>query len=267
MKKYHHVLTIAGSDSGGGAGIQADLKTFSALGCFGMSVITAVTAQNTCEVTAIHPIPNEVVSSQMDAVVSDIGVDAVKIGMLSNPEIIATVEKHLPDCPNIVLDPVMVTANGDKLLQDDAIDALRTKLLPRAKIITPNQIEAELLLERTINTRDELLQATHDLLAYGPQAVLIKGSRLSKEESPDCLLIKDQEPVWLEATRVDTNNTHGTGCTLSSAIASFLARGESLQDAVKMAKDYISKAILAGKDYQVGQGRGPVKHFYANWLG
>ncbi len=178
MKHYRRVLTIAGSDSGGGAGIQADLKTFSALGCFGMSAITAITAQNTCGVNAIHTIPDDIVAAQIHAVVDDIGVDAVKIGMLSTPGVIAVVTSQLQNCgsTNIVLDPVMVATSGDKLLQDNAIDALRRKLLPCARIITPNIPEAEVLTGLAIKDRDSLLQAARELLKFGPQAVLIKGA-------------------------------------------------------------------------------------------
>lgn len=267
MKQYNRVLTIAGSDSGGGAGIQADLKTFSAIGCYGMSAITAITAQNTCGVTAIHPVPDEVVVAQIDAVVTDIGVDAVKIGMLSSSSIINAVAGSLKTigCDNIVIDPVMVATSGDKLLKDEAIQTLRETLLPLARVITPNIPEAEVLTETSIGTRDEQLAAAQQLLDFGPQAVLVKGGHLSGEDSPDCLLVKGSEPIWLEAERIDTDNTHGTGCTLSSAIAAFLAKGLELEQAVTEAKSYITEAIRAGKDYKVGQGHGPVKHFYRYW--
>lgn len=267
MKKYRQVLTIAGSDSGGGAGIQADLKTFSAFGCYGMSAITAITAQNTCGVTAIHPIPDDIVAAQIRAVVDDIGVDAIKIGMLSSPSIIKVVAEQLQSCgsENIVIDPVMVATSGDKLLQDDAISALKDVLIPCAKVITPNIPEAEVLTERTIETREELLQAAEALLDMGPQAVLVKGGHLGMEDSPDCLLIRGENPVWLEADRIATNNTHGTGCTLSSAIAASLASGYDLEQAVSIAKDYITQAIMAGKDYTIGHGHGPVKHFHKFW--
>jgi hydroxymethylpyrimidine/phosphomethylpyrimidine kinase len=267
MKKYRQVLTIAGSDSGGGAGIQADLKTFSAFGCYGMSAITAITAQNTCGVTAIHQIPDAIVAAQIRAVVDDIGVDAVKIGMLSSPSIIKVVAEQLQSCGNnnIVIDPVMVATSGDTLLQDDAISALKEILIPCAKVITPNIPEAEVLTEGTIETRGELLQAAEILLGLGPQAVLVKGGHLRMEDSPDCLLIRGKKPVWLEADRIETKNTHGTGCTLSSAIAASLASGHDLEQSVQKAKEYITLAIKAGKDYVIGHGHGPVKHFHKFW--
>lgn len=232
-----------------------------------MSAITAITAQNTCGVNAIHTIPDDIVAAQIHAVVDDIGVDAVKIGMLSTPGVIAVVTSQLQNCgsTNIVLDPVMVATSGDKLLQDNAIDALRRKLLPCARIITPNIPEAEVLTGLAIKDRDSLLQAARELLKFGPQAVLIKGGHLKGHDSPDCLLIKDRQPLWLEGERVRTANTHGTGCTLSSAIASFLAQGKTLEDAVNKAKHYISQAIRAGRDYKIGRGHGPVKHFYQLW--
>lgn len=267
MNQYCRVLTIAGSDSGGGAGIQADLKTFSALGCYGMSAVTAITAQNTCAVTAINSLPDDIVAAQIQAVVQDIGVDAVKVGMLSTPGIIHIVAEELQHCGSdkIVIDPVMVATSGDKLLQDDAISALKNILLPQASIITPNLPEAEILSGRTITTRDGLADVAEQLLALGPQAVLVKGGHLVSEVSPDCLLIRGEKPIWLETERVLTRNTHGTGCTLSSAIASFLALGDDLEQAVRNAKDYITQAITAGKDYEIGQGHGPVKHFYRFW--
>lgn len=267
MKSYRQVLTIAGSDSGGGAGIQADLKTFSAFGCYGMSAITAITAQNTCGVTAIHPVPDDIVAAQIRAVVDDIGVDAVKVGMLSSASIIAVVAEQLQSCGSkkIVIDPVMVATSGDKLLQDDAISALKEVLIPCAKVITPNIPEAEVLTGRIIKNREELLQAAESLLKLGPQAVLVKGGHLGVEDSPDCLLVKDKNPVWLEAERITTDNTHGTGCTLSSAIAAALASGYDLEQAVDSAKNYITQAIKAGKNYKIGHGHGPVKHFYDFW--
>lgn len=272
MPKRHHfrALTIAGSDSGGGAGIQADLKTFSALGCFGMSAITALTAQNTTAVTGIQEVPPSFVAKQIDAVIEDIGVDAVKIGMLSSPEIIETVADRLRahDVARIVLDPVMVAKSGDKLLRDEAIDALKEKLIPIATIITPNIPEAEVLTGHTLKTYEDLERASRSLAELGPMSVLIKGGHFTTENSDDCLYVqeKDQPEIhWLTGKRINSPNTHGTGCTLSSAIAAHLAKGYDIVEAVEAAKKYISEAIAAGAEYQIGHGHGPVHHFYQLW--
>jgi len=269
-KQHYRALTIAGSDSGGGAGIQADLKTFSALGCFGMSAITALTAQNTVAVTAIHEVPSYVVAEQIDAVIDDIGVDAVKIGMLSSPEIIETVADRLiaHNVLRIVLDPVMVAKSGDKLLRDESIDALKTKLIPIAAVITPNMPEAEVLTGRTLGTNEDLEEACGSLAQLGSAAVLIKGGHSAAESSDDCLYIQGEngpQVHWLADTRIDSPNTHGTGCTLSSAIAAHLAKGYGVVDAVRSAKTYISEAIAAGAEYRIGNGHGPVHHFYNLW--
>jgi hydroxymethylpyrimidine/phosphomethylpyrimidine kinase len=265
---YYRALTIAGSDSGGGAGIQADLKTFSALGCYGMSVITALTAQNTVAVTAIHEIPPKMVSDQINAVLSDIGTDAVKIGMLQTPEVIhaivLTLKKY--DVKNIVVDPVMVAKSGDKLLLNNAVESLKHELLPLAKIITPNIPEAEVLLGSTIINRSQMAEAASALLELGPDAVLLKGGHFTGDTSPDCLAIKSQDICWFEAERIETENTHGTGCTLSSAIAAYLARGFNLEEAVFGGKKYINAAIEAGAKYKTGHGHGPVHHFYKLWI-
>jgi hydroxymethylpyrimidine/phosphomethylpyrimidine kinase len=266
-KQYYRALTIAGSDSGGGAGIQADLKTFSALGCYGMSVITALTAQNTVAVKSIHEVPEQMVADQIDAVLEDIGVDAVKIGMLQSPELIITVSKHLKKwkTEKIVLDPVMVAKSGDKLLLDGAVEALRTEMLPMATVITPNIPEAEVLLQRKINNRQEMADAAKDLLQFGPAAVLLKGGHFGGSESPDCLVTGNNRIFWYDAARVKSENTHGTGCTLSSAITAFLAQNFSVTEAVPRAKKYINSAIIAGADYKIGKGHGPVHHFYNYW--
>ena len=266
-KKYYRALTIAGSDSGGGAGIQADLKTFSALGCYGMSAITALTAQNTVAVTAIHEIPAQMVADQIDAVLEDIGVVAVKIGMLQTPKVINVVATHIKKwkIENVVVDPVMVAKSGDKLLQDNAIEVLRSEMLPLASIITPNIPEAEVLLGRKINNKEEMTGAANDLLKYGSTAVLLKGGHFSGKESPDCLVIGKNRNYWHDAARIDSINTHGTGCTLSSAIAAFMARGYGVAEAVTRAKKYINSAITSGADYKIGRGHGPVNHFYNLW--
>ncbi len=264
-KKYCRVLTIAGSDSGGGAGIQADLKTISANGCYAMSVITALTAQNTVGVNAIHPVPVDFVRQQMEAVLTDIGVDAVKIGMLFSPELIRCVADQLDrfDVEKIVLDPVMVATSGDKLLQDEAIQALKEYLIPRADIITPNLPEAEVLLGRTIQTSAEVARAAPELAELGCANILIKGGHFEDIASDDLLYLgAEQRSVVLQAQRIKTRNTHGTGCTLSSAIASFMARGEGVAEAVLLAKAYITGAVKGGAAYQIGQGHGPVHHFF-----
>jgi len=264
-KVYRRVLTIAGSDSGGGAGIQADLKTISANGCYGMSVITALTAQNTVGVSGIHAVPVEFVAAQMEAVLSDIGVDAIKIGMLFSPELIRTVADNLRkfNIRTIVLDPVMVAQSGDKLLQDEAIEALKQYLIPLAHLITPNLPETSVLLGRDIHTAEAIAAAAVELAAMGCGNVLIKGGHLEGSDSDDCLYLgPEQRMVILPGERIATRNNHGTGCTLSSAIASFIARGETIENAVRHAKDYITGAIRAGAEYSIGHGHGPVHHFY-----
>ena len=264
-KKYCRVLTIAGSDSGGGAGIQADLKTFSANGCYGMSVITALTAQNTVGVTGIHPVPVDFVRAQIEAVLSDIGADAVKIGMLFSPELIKCVAAELDrfQVEKIVLDPVMVATSGDKLLQDDAVQALKDHLVPMASIITPNLPEAEVLAGHAITSPDGVARAAAELTGLGCPDILIKGGHLEDGDSDDLLYLgREKRRVFLPADRIDTTNTHGTGCTLSSAIAANMARGRGVEEAVRLAKEYITGAIAAGADYELGRGHGPVHHFY-----
>lgn len=265
MKTYHRVLTIAGSDSGGGAGIQADLKTFAANGCYGMSVITALTAQNTTGVTGIHAVPVAFVAAQIEAVLSDIGADAVKIGMLFSPQLIRTVADSLKKFtpPAVVLDPVMVAQSGDKLLQDEAIDALKHELIPLAHLITPNLPEASVLLGRAITTTPAIEQAAIDLATLGCGNVLIKGGHLETGDSDDCLYLGgERRAVILPGERIATRNNHGTGCTLSSAIAASLAKGATMEQAVRQAKTYITNAIRAGAEYTIGHGHGPVHHFY-----
>ncbi len=268
MKTYCRALTIAGSDSGGGAGIQADLKTFSALGCFGMSVITALTAQNTVAVTGIHPVPAAFIAAQIDAVLSDIGADAVKIGMLHSPEVIRTVAATLKrhNCSPIVLDPVMVAKSGDKLLRDDAVQALKEELLPLATVITPNLPEASVLLARSVTCREQMKDACRDLAALGCSTVFLKGGHLQGNEITDLLYdARTRETVELKSRRVETPNSHGTGCTISSAIAAGLAKGFLLADAVQAAKVYLNGALSAGAGVKLGQGHGPVHHFYGLW--
>jgi len=259
-------VTIAGSDSGGGAGIQADLKTFSALGVYGASVIAALTAQNTKGVTGIHDVPPAFVTAQIDAVFSDLKVDAVKIGMLSNAGVIEAVTNGLNRhaAKNVVLDPVMVATSGDRLLDPAAMDALRKKLIPRAGLITPNLPEAAALLETAVATTEAEMQAQAGrLIASGAKAVLMKGGHGSGPEAVD-LLVDANSVMRFAAARIDTKNTHGTGCTLSSAIAAGLAKGLTLKDAVRAAKDYTTAAIAASHKLSVGTGHGPVHHFH-NW--
>lgn len=266
QKQYHRVLSIAGSDSGGGAGIQADIKTISANHCYAMSVITALTAQNTVGVTAIHPIPVSFVQQQLEAVLSDIGADGIKIGMLFSPELIETIAKQLIrfKATNVVLDPVMVAQSGDQLIEADAIDALKSRLIPLADLITPNLPEASVLLGRDIKNSHELGQAAIDLTKLGCANVLIKGGHLEEEDSDDLLYLNNERRmITLPVKRIETNNNHGTGCTLSSAIASGLAKGLSMEPAVRQAKDYITGAIASGARYQIGKGHGPVDHFFS----
>ena len=260
-------VTIAGSDSSGGAGIQADLKTFAALGVYGASVITSLTAQNTQGVRAIHDVPVDFVSAQVDAVFSDLDIAAVKIGMLSQAATIETVAKALGRhrAKNIVLDPVMVATSGDRLLAVDAIEALRKLLIPRALVVTPNLPEAAALTGATVarNEREMEIQA-RELLALGARNVLIKGGHGSGDESAD-LLVGEADVLRLTAKRIGTKNTHGTGCTLSSAIAAGLAKGLDLKAAAREAKVYVTGAIAAADALQIGHGHGPLHHFHGIW--
>jgi hydroxymethylpyrimidine/phosphomethylpyrimidine kinase len=267
-KKYHKVITIAGSDSGGGAGIQADLKTFAALGCYGMSVITALTAQNTKGITAIHAIPTPFVIAQLGALFEDIGAEAVKIGMLHSGEMVETVAEQLKKhrAKNIVLDPVMAAQSGESLTSDEAIDAMKKHLLPMVTVLTPNLPEAALLLNREVNNLEDMQQAAHDLAAFGPGGVLLKGGHLKGDDTTDVLYIGPEDrSVVLQGERIETRNNHGTGCTLSSAVASFLAKGFALEEASRSAKEYLTGTIRAGAEYEIGQGNGPPHHFFKHW--
>jgi hydroxymethylpyrimidine/phosphomethylpyrimidine kinase len=260
-------VTIAGSDSGGGAGIQADLKTFSALGVYGASVITALTAQNTQGVTAIHDVPPEFIAAQIDAVFSDLDVGAVKIGMLSQPAVIETVAAGLDRWKQakVVLDPVMVATSGDRLLNPEAIDVLKRVLIPRVLVITPNLHEAAALLNApTAKTEDEMRRQAEAIMARGARAVLIKGGHGEAAESVD-ILLGPTSFTRLATARVATKNTHGTGCTLSSAIAAGLAKGLDLVSAAREAKVYLSEAIAASERLKIGSGHGPVHHFHRWW--
>jgi hydroxymethylpyrimidine/phosphomethylpyrimidine kinase len=263
-------LTIAGSDSGGGAGIQADLKTFSACGVYGASVLTALTAQNTLGVTAIHDVPVDFIRAQMDAVFDDLDVDAVKIGMLSQSATIAAVAEglwhHKPKA--IVLDPVMVAESGDPLLAQEAESALVEHLFPVAHVITPNLHEAARLLNADMATsRDEMDDQARRLIDMGAQSVLIKGGHSEGADAEDCYVTGDTAAAatWYSAPFIDTKNTHGTGCSLSSAIASHLALGCDLPEAIRRSKAWLSEAIAHADSLQIGSGAGPVHHFHQFW--
>lgn len=268
MKRYTRVLTIAGSDSGGGAGIQADLKTISACGCFGTSAITALTAQNTIGVTDIHPVPIATLEAQIRAILDDIGTDAVKLGMLHSREVIECVADLLSEyhISNIVLDPVMVATSGDKLIQDEAIIALQETLFPLARMITPNIPEAEIISGRKIADRGQLGDTAELLAQKFNLSVLAKGGHLEDDTLEDVLYDNEtSQRLSFINTKVITRNTHGTGCTLSSALASFLAQGSPVAEATGRAITYISSAISAGADYRLGEGHGPVHHFHEFW--
>lgn len=268
MRKYKVALSIAGSDPSGGAGLQADLKTFSACGCYGATAVVAVVDENTEGVTGVHPVPVNFVVGQIRSVMDDIGADAVKIGMLHSSELIVAVRETLGryDIRNIVLDPVMVATSGDPLLEEDAVGTLKNVLVPFARVITPNIPEAEILLGERIQSQDDLPECARMLSQDGKVSVLLKAGHLSDEKLVDVFYNAETDEILkLESRRLDTKNTHGTGCTLSSAVASFLARGYSLNDAVRSAKDYITRAIEAGGRYEIGHGHGPVHHFFNFW--
>ncbi len=269
-KRYHRVLTIAGSDSGGGAGIQADIKSISACGAYAASAITAVTVQNTLGVADLFPIPVEIIREQIDAVMSDIGADAIKIGMLHSAEVVKVVcdaiDRYQPR--SVVLDPVMVSTSGHRLIEESAIEMLRSELLPRATIVTPNIPEAEIVLNRKITDSGELLKAAQELSTLSTQtkiSVLLKAGHLDDDMLTDIFIdatTHENNIHKLSAKRIETKNTHGTGCTLSAAIAAFLAKGLSNLDAVRAAKEYLTSAITSGAEYEIGEGHGPVNHLF-----
>lgn len=257
-------LTIAGSDSGGGAGIQADLKTFAALGVYGCSVISSLTAQNTLGVQGVFPVPAEFVGAQLSAVVSDFKINAIKTGMLANAAIIEVIANHLPLnlAVPLVVDPVMVATSGDRLLEEEAVAALIKHLLPRASLVTPNLLEAAALLGETpAQTFAQVQHQAERILALGPRAVLIKGGHGTGAEAVDLLLDASGFESFV-APRLATKNTHGTGCTLASAIAAGLAKGLPLREALANAKAYLHAALTAGQFWHLGRGNGPVHHFY-----
>lgn len=266
MKKYHSVLTIAGSDCSGGAGIQADIKAISALGGYAASAITAITVQNTLGVTGIHPVPASYVKAQIEAVMTDIKPSAVKIGMINDVEIVKAIAESIKEYrPKfVVFDPVMVSTSGCKLIEDKAIEAIKKELIPLSTIITPNLSEAMVLTGDSIGDVASMTAAGNKILESGCGAVLIKGGHLEGNDMCDVLCIKGENtPYIYTASKISSKNTHGTGCTLSSSIATYLALGETLREAVRKAKDYVHKGILNGKDVCIGSGHGPLNHFYS----
>ena len=265
MKKYPIVLTIAGSDSVGGAGVQADIKAISATGSYAASAITAITVQNTVGVRDVFPVPAEKISAQVAAVAEDVEINAVKIGMLSSSDVILAVRDSLVrfGLKNVVLDPVMVATSGDRLLEESAIDTLISELLPLARVITPNIPEAEILAGERILSQEQLPDIARKLSLGGKVSVMMKAGHLHDDELVDVFYNAEEGHFMeLRSKRVNTPNTHGTGCTLSSSFASYLAQGYSLDDAARAAKDYIAGAIVSGAEYEIGHGHGPVNHFW-----
>jgi len=260
--RYVRVLSIAGSDSGGGAGIQADLKTFAALGCYGMTAVTAVTAQNTLGVRAIHVIPPQVLMAQIEAVLDDIGADAIKIGMLPTREAVQVVVRIIDKyrVQNVVLDPVMVATSGDRLVDDETARVMLSDLFPRVTVVTPNLDEAGWLLRRNIQSPEDMRIAGAKLVELGARAALVKGAHLPGPLVSDVLCAVGTPSIDWRTERVGTQNTHGTGCTLSSAIAAYMARGLSLNDAVSEARAYVLNALKTGADISTGSGNGPLNH-------
>lgn len=265
-KKYFRVLTIAGSDSGGGAGIQADIKAISAMGCYAASAITAVTVQNTLGVQAVHPVPLDILEGQIEAVLSDIGTDAIKIGMLHSADVVNLVADMLEKyrIKNVVLDPVMVSTSGHILIEENAVEVIKARLIPLARVITPNIPEAEILAGCRIACQVDFDETARKLSDDSKVSVLLKAGHLDGESLVDYFYnAEDDTMTRLPSERIRTRNTHGTGCTLSSAFAAALAKGEDLTCAARSAKAYIEQAIISGADYEIGSGHGPVNHFYS----
>ncbi|MBQ3207800.1 MAG: bifunctional hydroxymethylpyrimidine kinase/phosphomethylpyrimidine kinase [Bacteroidales bacterium] len=265
-KKYFRVLTIAGSDSGGGAGIQADIKAISAMGCYAASAITAVTVQNTLGVQAVHPVPLDILEGQIEAVLSDIGTDAIKIGMLHSADVVNLVADMLEKyrIKNVVLDPVMVSTSGHRLIEENAVEVIKARLIPLARVITPNIPEAEILAGCRIACQADFDETARKLSDDSNVSVLLKAGHLDGESLVDYFYnAEDDTMTRLPSERIRTRNTHGTGCTLSSAFAAALAKGEDLTCAARSAKAYIEQAIISGADYEIGSGHGPVNHFYS----
>ena len=259
-------MTIAGSDCSGGAGIQADIKTISALGAYAASAITSITIQNTCGVSGIFPIPAGTVKAQIEAVMTDIRPEAIKIGMVNDPEIVGAIAESIRKFRprHVVFDPVMVSTSGCRLMEDNTIDTIVRELIPLSTLITPNLSEAEVLAEEKLSSPDEMERAADKILRTGCGAVLVKGGHLSDNSMCDVLKIAGEDKAHrFTAPKIESRNTHGTGCTLSSAIATFLALGLPLEEAVGKAKAYVYKGIENGKDIHIGEGHGPLNHFYA----
>ena len=264
-KRYYRVLTIAGSDSGGGAGIQADIKTISAMGCYAASAITAVTVQNTMGVQAVHPVPIDILKEQIDSVLSDIGADAVKIGMLHSSKAVCVVADMIEKyrIKNVVLDPVMVSTSGHRLIETDAVNVIKNRLMPLARVVTPNIPEAEILADCKISGEEDFDDIARKLSSMGNVSVMLKAGHLDGESLVDYFYnAEDVTVTKLPSKRVYTRNTHGTGCTLSSALAASLAKGEDLTTAAISAKRYIEQAIISGAEYEIGNGHGPVNHSF-----
>ena len=263
--QYARVLSIAGSDSGGGAGIQADLKTFAALGCYGMTAITALTAQNTTGVQAIHGVPAVFLKAQLQSVLDDIGVDAVKIGMLHSPDVVEVVAWAIDHygLKQVVLDPVMVATSGDRLIAQETVAVLVSELFPRVQLVTPNLDEASLLLQKNLSQIDELQPAGLELLAMGAKAVLLKGGHVQGDVLCDVLHQLGTDARVFQSTRIHSRNVHGTGCSLSSAIAAYLALGHDMHSAVEQARAFIRQAIASGAAVTTGEGHGPLNHGFA----
>lgn len=262
--KYPTVLTIAGTDPTGGAGIQADLKTFAALGCYGMSVVTALVAQNTCGVRAIHSVPPEFVKEQLLAVLEDVHPDAIKIGMVHSVALVNVIAEILGSYPEIpvVFDPVMIATSGHRLIEEDTVKAITERLFPLAKIITPNMDEASLLSDIPVKTKDDMYEASAHIMSLGCNSLLLKGGHLETEELTSMLVNRIGLLQEYTSQRIETKNMHGSGCTLSSAIASYLARGFDLKEAVKEAQEYVHGAIKEAADVVFGKGNGPLNHSY-----
>ncbi len=266
-KKTVNVLTIAGFDGSGGAGLQADLKTFSALGCYGASVLTALPVQNTQGVRAIYDIPNSCIEEQLHAILEDIEISTVKIGMLHSPDVIRLVGAVLSRYPieKVVLDPVMVAKSGHCLLQPEAIAELKKFGFSRATVLTPNLQECSQLLGRQIMTKEDMEKSALELAKMGSQSVIVKGGHLTGESCEDCLAFPNGETYWFSSPRITTKNCHGTGCTFSSAIAAYLAKECTILEAVQKAKIYLTNALQASADWELGHGHGPVHHFHYLW--
>jgi hydroxymethylpyrimidine/phosphomethylpyrimidine kinase len=264
MKTYLPVLTIAGFDGSGGAGIQADIKTFSALGCYATSVLTALPVQNTTGVKSIFPLPEKVVEEQLNCLLEDIPPVAVKIGMVHTPELAKIIGHFLSKIPDVpaVFDPVMVASSGDSLIAEDTLEAIRTHLLPRISLLTPNMDEAAILAEQEVKNKDDMQTAAAKILSRHPFALLMKGGHLPTSLLTSYLYMPGQNYLTFESERIETRNSHGSGCTLSSAIAAYLAQGHSVQEAVSKAQTYVHQALLHGKDVTTGHGHGPLNHFF-----